>query len=79
MHPFPETKSVSCTAVITVTISFPCNGGSWGHDCTVAQMHKQARDDALGFVDNIRHKLGKPVKIIGEPKIDAITHEVERT
>lgn len=68
----------SATARIQVTIEVDIiSGGSWGHDCTVEQVHKQALDGARGRLRDIT--LANPgVRIISEMKVTMITHAVEK-
>lgn len=66
---------ISTHARVTLTIEFSV-GSSWGEKCSIEQVHKQAVDEAYGFIENTvkskipeaRHK----IRIVGKPKIEAI-------
>ncbi len=72
----------SASARVQLTIEVDV-GSSWGGDCTVAQVHKQGEEEAIGCVrqllDEARrsdvHALkdwANRIKIIGQPKITAV-------
>lgn len=62
-------RKYSATAQVEVTISVAISGGGWGGDCTVAQVHKQAADQARGKI----HGLAKEgIRIVGEPRVTAV-------
>lgn len=62
-------------AMVTLTLELT-NLGSWGPECQINQVYKQALDQAVG-------KLGRlfqgqsDIRIIGRPVIQAITTDVE--
>jgi len=75
-------KKIKATSRVTVTVEID-TGGSWGADCTVEQVQKQAADSARaalmkGLVLDL-NSMGKDTKttarIVGEPKILAILVE----
>jgi len=75
-------KKIRATSRVTVTVEID-TGGSWGADCTVEQVQKQAADSARaalmkGLVLDL-NSMGKDTKttarIVGEPKILAILVE----
>lgn len=48
-------------ARVQVTLEFDVDG-LWGDDCTVGQVHKQAKDSAIQKIQNAAgHISGKPV------------------
>jgi hypothetical protein len=57
-------------ARVQVTVEITA-GGTWGQDCTLDQVFRQATEEAIG---KIRRELER-VDIIGEPKVLAITTE----
>lgn len=58
------------TARVQVTIEVPA--GSWGGECSVDQVYKQARDSALGSIGTViqRHKL--PWRLVSEPVVTGV-------
>ncbi len=64
-------KMTTARAVVTVTLELRVSG-SWGEDCTIAQVYRQAEASARGI---IRNKLGTDVQIKGEPKVTAVMAE----
>lgn len=71
-------KQVKAIARVQVTLEL--YAGSWGDDCTVAQMHKQAADSALEQVHRLQTSRPGSVhfKIHGEPKVVGVLTEEER-
>ena len=62
------------TARVTVTIDMAV-GDTWGPDCNLAQVRKQATEAALG---KLRHALGqRDYQIVGEPIVKAIMTEIK--
>lgn len=75
----------TASARVLVTLEINPGGGGWGADCTVAQVHKQAADGAIGLIHQLldcyrQHKgrLEGSVSIVGTPKISAVIASVER-
>jgi hypothetical protein len=71
----PET-GVTATVQLTLEIKV---GDSWGGDCAMDQVYKQARDSAVGMI-NEALRAGKPalqtrIKIVGTPSISAVVVE----
>jgi hypothetical protein len=54
------------TATVEVEVSVR---GSWGGECSVAQIHSQATDEAESV---IRGLAKEGVRIVGKPKIKAV-------
>lgn len=65
----------SATAKAVLTVEVPVRS-SWGGNCDVEQIHKQAARDALEFIQNLRSPHGEPysarLRVIGEPEITAV-------
>jgi len=59
---FPE-KRVSASAQVTLTLVVD-SAGSWGSDCTVEQIHKQASEDVISQVESMVNKSSLKAKII---------------
>lgn len=68
---------VQARAQVTVTLLIQVDGGAWGHDCTVSQVHKQALDGARGKLNQMLNK--EPgVKILGDWHVDMVTTKLDR-
>lgn len=67
---------VRASASVTMTIRVN-DCGVWGSECDVAQVHRQAKREALERVGSLFDSLGCPVRfqIIGEPKVAAVLVE----
>jgi len=67
------------TARATVQVTVQVETAAWGDDCTIGQLYKQAAEDGINQVRNLRHWHGgeakAPVMIIGEPKVIGIITE----
>lgn len=70
----PNVKPVGASAIATVTIRVD-GLGSWGPDCSVQQVHRQAAEAALGYLRIIDKD--RRLAVVGEPEIKTII--VERT
>lgn len=68
---------LSTMARVTLTVELALTSG-WGPDCTMEQIHRQASDEAIGRLRNLRTANGgfPNIKIIGEPTIDMVTATV---
>lgn len=82
-------KKVRATARVQLTIEIDGEGGVWGAECSLDQVHKQAREGAIGALNRVVSRAGNPeaekqplariaIRIIGEPKVTAILVEEER-
>lgn len=60
-----------------VKIVVEVDADSWGDDCQLAQLYKQAAESALLTLGNAIKTL-HGVRIIGEPEVIGIITEVER-
>lgn len=63
-------------ARVTLTIEIS-NVGSWGPECQMDQVYRQALEAAVGRVRNAFAKDARGVKIIGVPVVQAITTDME--
>ncbi len=67
------------TARATVQVTIEVHTAAWGNDCTIGQLYKQASEDAINQVRNLRHyhggELREPVRIVGEPKVTGVLTE----
>lgn len=62
-------------AYVILTVEVECKG-PWGADCTIAQVYKQAEDEARKVLDSFESKNGlNTVKAIGEMKIRTVIVE----
>ncbi|HHH1886675.1 TPA: hypothetical protein ACPY56_004187 [Yersinia enterocolitica] len=71
------TVRTTTNATVTLTIELS-NLGSWGPDCQMEQIYRQAIAAANGRLNKL-FAGDKNVKIIAGAKITAITTDVERT
>jgi hypothetical protein len=64
---------VGARAAVTVTLEIHVPD-SWGADCTVAQVHKQAKASALGMLRGLIEGRGdgSRYRIVGEPTASAV-------
>lgn len=63
------------TATVIVTMEIHTGGSSWGDDCTVAQVHRQAKDQTYGFIQKLRHEHPNEIVSYTIDKIKIITSE----
>lgn len=67
----PKPK-VQAAARVTLTVEIRVDD-TWGADCQVEQIHRQATESALGILERMRKPdRMRPFTIIGEPKVTAI-------
>lgn len=67
------------TASATVTATFDIHivhGGSWGGDCTVDQVHRQAIDGARGLINKMIASV-PGVSLVGQLSVKMITHPIK--
>ncbi|MEL5662881.1 hypothetical protein PTT73_15210 [Serratia ureilytica] len=62
-------------AKVTLTLELT-NLGSWGPECQINQVYKQALDQAVGKLGRI-FKGQSDIRIVGRPVVQAITTDVE--
>ncbi|HDT0657897.1 TPA: hypothetical protein QIB60_000497 [Enterobacter cloacae subsp. dissolvens] len=69
----PKVRTTTgATVTLTVQIS---NVGSWGPDCQIEQVYRQALIEAKGRIAKALE--GKDIRFIGEPIVRAITTDME--
>lgn len=53
---------------------------TWGEDCPMSQVHRQATESAYGMVDRLRRHPVEPssYRIVGNPKVEMILVEVSK-
>lgn len=75
--PPAEHKWFKVTAMTKSMVGGPRSGShydgmqSWGGECSLDQIHKQAADDAVGYLRQRCEKDGR-LRIIGDPKVEAV-------
>ena len=78
-NPFSISKSsrmkTRATATVKITLHVS-NLGAWGEDCSIGQLHRQAKEGAAGMVRRaLRDADGKPlpdIHIVGDPVVTGI-------
>ncbi len=60
---------VGAKAKVTVMLEVYLND-TWGDECTVAQINKQARASAIGLLNRAYN--GKDVQIVGVPEVTSV-------
>lgn len=77
--PKPHMRPVGASAVVTVTVQVRAQG-SWGPDCSVAQVHRQAAEEAINSVRNaLRHAgYSARMQVVGEPEVKTTIVEREK-
>ncbi|VVN43896.1 hypothetical protein V0M98_17790 [Pseudomonas silesiensis] len=63
-------------ATVTLTIEIS-NIGSWGPDCKIDQVYRQAREEAIGRINRAFKDDQRGVRILGPVVVKAITTDVE--
>jgi hypothetical protein len=63
------------TAKAKVQITLEVETGTWGDDCSIGQLYKQAANDGLNAVRKLVSPDGNKFTIIGEPKVIGIITE----
>lgn len=64
-------------AVVTLTVQIS-NVGSWGPECQMDQVYRQALESAIGRVRNAFAKDPRGIKIVGTPSVQAVTTDMEK-
>lgn len=63
------TDKIMGVAKVTCEVEVVLGGGGWGSECTVAQIYKQAADQA----ENRLHQLRREgIKLVGKPQVTAV-------
>lgn len=63
---------MSVTVHATVRVEIEFTEGSWGPDCDLAQVYKQAKEGAIQKLYSITGVHGKHFKVVSEPKVTAV-------
>ncbi|NSX21871.1 hypothetical protein HTV13_18850 [Pseudomonas putida] len=67
----------STGAKVTITIEMT-NLGSWGPDCTLDQVYRQAREAAIGRLNNVFKDHVATTRILGPVIVEAVTIDLEK-
>lgn len=67
----------STAAKVTLTIELT-NLGSWGPDCTIDQVYRQAREAAIGRLNKVFKDHTSTTRILGPVVVEAITTDLEK-
>jgi hypothetical protein len=70
----PIVRTTTC-AKVTLTLELT-NLGSWGPECQIDQVYRQALAQAVGRLGKAFQGLSN-IRIVGRPAIQAITTDVE--
>lgn len=63
---------VQATARVTMTVEIQV-GGTWGDDCDIAQIHRQAAEEAIGILRRMKEpQRVAPYTIVGESIVRAV-------
>ena len=73
---YRPTVRTSTGATVTLTIEIS-NIGSWGPDCKIDQVYRQAREEAIGRINRAFKDDQRGVRILGPVVVKAITTDVE--
>ncbi|VVN80648.1 hypothetical protein PS720_01071 [Pseudomonas fluorescens] len=66
------------TTGATVTLTIELSGlGSWGPDCKIDQVYRQAREEAVGRINRAFKDDRRGIRILGPVVVKAITTDVE--
>jgi hypothetical protein len=72
--PIVRTKT---SAKVTLTLELE-NLGSWGPECQLDQVYRQAREAAVGRINRAFKDDNRNIRILGPVIIEAITTDVEK-
>lgn len=67
----PQTVHAHVTLTVEVAVR-----DSWGEDCSISQVHRQASESAMGHLSKCLTDC-KAVRIVGEAKVTAVIVERE--
>lgn len=67
---------MSVTARVQILLDIDCHS-SWGDECTLAQVQKQAIEDAIGHLNHLIQDGQLKAKIIGKPIVKSVIHVQE--
>jgi len=72
----PHARTSTC-AKVTLTVELT-NLGSWGPDCTLDQVYRQAREAAIGRLDKVFKDHIATTRILGPVIVKAVTTDLEK-
>ncbi|MBV4530957.1 hypothetical protein HU719_006000 [Pseudomonas sp. SWRI107] len=64
-------------AKVTITVELT-NLGSWGPDCTLDQVYRQAREAAIGRLNRVFKDHVATTRILGPVIVEAVTTDLEK-
>lgn len=64
-------------AKVTITVELS-NLGSWGPDCMLDQVYRQAREAAVGRLNRAFKEDARHIRILGPVIVEAITTDIEK-
>lgn len=71
-------RPVGATAIVTLTVEVRVSD-AWGPDCSVAQVHRQAAEAAIGKLRNMIYRAGSDndqcIKLVGTPEVKTVITE----
>lgn len=67
--------TTSATVSVTIELS---NIGSWGPDCDLSQVYRQATEAAVGRINQAFRGDSRGIRILGPAKVQAITTDMEK-
>ncbi|MFK0088726.1 hypothetical protein ACIQUS_15690 [Pseudomonas sp. NPDC090755] len=65
------------SAKVTITLELS-SLGSWGPDCTIDQVYRQAREAAIGRLNKVLKDHVASTRILGPVIVEAITTDLEK-
>lgn len=68
-------KPIGATATVVLTMEIQTGGSTWGPGTTVDQVHKQAKDQAYGFMVRVQKEHPHEIVSYSIDKVKVITHE----
>lgn len=69
-------QKITAGASVRVTLEVYALG-TWGSECSAAQVHKQAAEEAMHRIRDMLSRVPH-VRVVSEPVVTMITSEVER-
>ena len=66
-------KQINAKARVQITVEVEAS--SWGEDCSIGQLYKQAAETAIGIVRSGMLKQPTLWKLVGEPKVIGVITE----
>lgn len=74
-----QKPKVRLTTIAVVVVKVRVEVGSWGPDCKLDQVYRQAEESARGKIRNAMEKSGARFSFVGNAEVQAITTDMERT